>query len=65
MTLQISGFVKNLPNGSVEMEAEGEDPKLTDLLRWCHHGPPGARVDRVDVEWLPPTGVAAAFSVQG
>jgi acylphosphatase len=65
MALQISGFVKNLPNGSVEMEAEGEDPGLTDLLHWCHHGPPGARVDRVNVEWLPPNGAGAAFSVQG
>ncbi|MFH1016955.1 MAG: acylphosphatase [Pseudomonadota bacterium] len=63
MALQIKGIVKNLPNGSVEVDAEGEDERLTDLLHWCHHGPPGARVDRVDVEWATPQGGSSTFSI--
>ncbi len=63
MALQLTGFVRNLPNGSVEVDAEGEDEFLTDLLRWCRHGPPGARVDRVDVAWEAPKGDSRMFSI--
>ncbi len=47
--LGVSGWVRNLDNGSVELEAEGEDAAVDALLRWCHMGPPSARVDHVDV----------------
>jgi len=51
---ELKGFVRNLPDGSVELEAEGEEILLNRLLTWVEHGPPGARVDRVEVEWLTP-----------
>ena len=52
--LGLRGFVRNLSDGSVELEAQGESDRLNDLLRWCRHGPPGARVDEVNVEWKTP-----------
>ncbi|MFH1263386.1 MAG: acylphosphatase [Pseudomonadota bacterium] len=52
--LEIQGFVQNLPDGSVELDAQGEEGLLRDLLHWCQHGPPGARVDNVEVDWKPP-----------
>lgn len=48
--LGLSGFVRNQPDGSVYLEAEGEENPLQALLQWCHDGPPGARVDQVSVE---------------
>jgi acylphosphatase len=63
MTLQLQGFVRNLPNGSVELHAEGEDSHLEQLLAWCEHGPPGARVDKVSVEWLPPQNAGGGFVI--
>lgn len=48
-TLKLSGWVANRADGSVEVVAEGDAAAVTALVRWCHHGPPAARVDRVDV----------------
>jgi len=49
--LGLTGWVKNCPNNSVEAAAEGEKEKLEAFVAWCHHGPPGARVDRVRLQW--------------
>jgi len=51
--LDLSGWVRNLRDGRVELEAEGEESNLRELVRWCHQGPSGARVTDVEVEWLP------------
>lgn len=49
--LQLSGYVRNLPDGSVEIAAEGEEAFLNRLVEWCRKGPPGAGVDNVSVAW--------------
>ena len=49
--LGVVGKVKNQPNGSVYVDAEGEEDKLQELIDWCHHGPEAARVDEVDYEF--------------
>ena len=63
MALGLIGYVRNLPDGSVELEAEGEEGPLARLLHWCHHGPPGARVSEVRVNWLPQGTGAQGFTV--
>ncbi|HEU4733610.1 MAG TPA: acylphosphatase [Kofleriaceae bacterium] len=40
----LTGWVRNLPDGSVELEAQGDDAEIAALLGWCAHGPPAARV---------------------
>ncbi|HEY1552755.1 MAG TPA: acylphosphatase [Kofleriaceae bacterium] len=45
--LGVVGWVRNLPDGSVELEAEGDAASVADLLAWCEHGPVGARVANV------------------
>lgn len=45
--LGIVGFVRNLPNGSVEVEAEGEDIDVDTLVDYCRIGPTRARVDSI------------------
>ncbi|HEY6220906.1 MAG TPA: acylphosphatase [Candidatus Eisenbacteria bacterium] len=55
--LRLGGSVRNMPNRSVRVEAEGPREVLEALIEILREGPPGARVDCVDVEWLPPTGV--------
>ena len=54
--LSLGGSVRNLPDGAVAVEAEGPRPKLLDLLERLRQGPPAARIDRVDVDWLSPHG---------
>jgi len=45
----INGFVRNLPNGDVYIEAEGNLRQLEDFITWCRQGPPRAKINVVDV----------------
>lgn len=54
--LDLTGWVRNRPDGSVELVAEGTKARLDDLIAWCRHGPPRAEVEDVQVEWQPCTG---------
>lgn len=45
--LNITGFAKNLPYGSVYIEAEGEKKDLGQFLKWCYKGPNMAQVEKV------------------
>lgn len=49
--LQLSGWVRNLPDKRVEVLAQGEESALNKLLEKLHQGPPLARVDRVESEF--------------
>ena len=51
--LGLSGFAKNLPDGSVYIEAEGEEKKLEEFLAWCHQGPNFAKIEDVHIEQGP------------
>lgn len=44
------GWVRNLPDGSVEVEAQGSPEAVELLLTWCRQGPRHARVDAVEIE---------------
>lgn len=48
--LGLCGWVRNLADGRVELEAEGPEDVLKQLIGWCHHGPRFARVDRVEID---------------
>lgn len=45
--LRIKGIVKNMPDGSVYIEAEGKRPQLELFLEWCREGPDNAKVEKV------------------
>lgn len=54
--LGVVGFVRNLPDGSVEAEVEGEPDAVGRMLDWLRDGPSGARVDRIEVHDAEPVG---------
>jgi len=62
-SLGLKGWVKNLPDGRVELVAEGPPDKIEELLEWCQQGPPGARVTDIEVKHEKPTGEFADFSI--
>jgi acylphosphatase len=62
--LGLVGWVRNCPDGSVELEAEGPGERVEELVAWCRRGPPGARVTGVEVEWLPETRGEREFRVR-
>jgi acylphosphatase len=59
----IHGSVRNLPDGRVEALAEGEAEAIERFERAIHHGPPGARVDGVEVDATMPSGRDTGFTV--
>ncbi|WP_294178556.1 acylphosphatase [uncultured Schumannella sp.] len=61
--LGLTGWVRNLPDGSVECELEGEPDTVARMLDWLRVGPFGARVDRVDEHAVAPTG-ATGFEIR-
>lgn len=52
--LGVSGWVRNLPDGSVEAVIEGDEERVETLIGWAHQGPPLARVTRVEIKWEEP-----------
>lgn len=56
LELGIVGYVRNLPNGKVEVEAEGDDTAVETLVDYCRVGPSRALVDRVEAHSQPIVG---------
>ena len=59
----MTGYVKNLADGTVEVVVEGEAADVDALLRRVRRGPSGGRVDKVDERDQPVTGRWRDFSV--
>jgi acylphosphatase len=61
--LGLAGWVRNRPDGAVELEAEGPADAVASLLAWCRAGPPSAKVREVVARARTPTGEAPPFRV--
>lgn len=62
--LGLAGYVRNLGDGSIEVQAEGERSRLEKLISYLNVGPPGARVEKVNAKWLEYTGSYPGFSIR-
>ena len=60
----LHGWVRNLPDGGVEALAEGEADAVERFERAIGHGPPGARVERVEVDHTVPSGRESGFTIR-
>ena len=60
---QLSGWVKNLSDGRVEVLVQGPAEQAEQLVAYCHKGPPAARVDSVDIQNEVPAGDLPDFHV--
>jgi acylphosphatase len=56
--LGVSGSARNLLDGRVELDLEGEPTAVEAMIAWARHGPPRARVDGVVVDALEPAGLS-------
>jgi acylphosphatase len=61
--LGLDGWVRNRPDGSVELLAEGEAEALATLVKRCQVGPPAARVDRLTPTYTEPRGDLRGFHI--
>ena len=54
LELSLTGWVRNLSNGTVEIHAEGSRDSRNQLIKWCQTGPPSANGSRCDLDWIIP-----------
>ncbi len=54
LSLGLTGWVKNTPDGNVEILAKGPRAKLEQLIEWCKKGPDSASVSEVKIIWEKP-----------
>ena len=62
--LGLAGWVRNEPDGSVRLEAEGPRDLLDELEAAVRRGPSGSRVDRVDARPMRPAGETGPFEIR-
>jgi acylphosphatase len=62
--LGVRGWVRNLADGRVEAEAEGERAAVEALVAFCRRGPPAAEVERADVTWSAFRGDLGPFAIR-
>lgn len=62
--LAVTGWVRNLYNGNVEVMAEGSQEDLDKLVKSLHKGPPSSNVTNVDDRWQPASGDFSGFKVK-
>jgi acylphosphatase len=62
--LKLAGWVRNLADGRVEAVFEGDEDAVRKMVAWCRTGPPGAFVQRIEVEWEPATGELREFGIE-
>ena len=60
----LTGWVRNVPNGNVEIEVEGDACLVKEFLRDVRIGPPSSRVAAFDVTWGSYSGEYGAFEVR-
>ena len=61
--LGLAGTVRNLPDGTVQIVAQGSATALENLIRWAREGPPAAVVSDLEVEFGAPVPGYKDFSV--
>lgn len=64
LQLGLRGYVMNLKDGRVRVRVEGPRATIEEFARDLEKGPPLARVEKVSVTWLPPTGRFASFGIR-
>ncbi len=62
--LGLKGFVRNLPDGTVEVVAEGEKTALEEFVQELRQGPHSARVENVTLTWQTPEGREQNFRIR-
>ena len=63
-SLRLSGYVRNLPDGAVEVVASGDRAQLESLVALLEKGPPGAEVESVSLDWSILLDVTGPFDVR-
>lgn len=63
LLLELTGWVRNCPDGSVEVIIEGDRERVEELTAWCKKGPAESAVSDLSVDWQPYTGEFNDFDI--
>ncbi len=62
--LNLVGWIKNAPDDTVEILAQGEKQNLEKLIAWAREGPPGAEVKKTVLAWRQPQEIFSTFEIR-
>ncbi|MBI2134596.1 acylphosphatase [Candidatus Woesearchaeota archaeon] len=62
--LGLKGYAKNMPDGTVEVVAEGPEEKINELIKFCKKGPEAAKVSKVNIKFEKPKNEFDGFGVR-
>ncbi|MCD6478412.1 MAG: acylphosphatase [Candidatus Diapherotrites archaeon] len=62
--LGLQGYVRNMPDGSVEIVAEGSEDCIKELIEKVRIGPPAASVERIEVKWQQASNAYNGFRIE-
>ena len=62
--LGLTGWVRNMPDGTVEFRAEGSKDALEELIRRLKQGPVSGRVEKLNGDWFAATGSFLRFDIE-
>lgn len=60
----LTGWVRNMPDGNVEVVFEGAEEQVQKAVKWCHKGPYGATVTDVEETWSESTCEFKSFEIK-
>jgi acylphosphatase len=64
MSLTLTGYVRNLFSGDVEIEAEGDRSLVEEFMKQVKVGPRAAHIADMKIEWITCTETRSGFEVQ-
>ncbi len=64
LKLGLAGWVRNLPDGSVEAMVEGDAARVERMIAWCNSGSPQSAVSHVQVQEEQPSGEFTDFTIR-
>ena len=60
----LTGWVRNLPDGSVEALFEGNEGTIEQVIETCRQGPPSARVENIETSWKDASNEFSTFEIR-
>lgn len=62
--LGVTGWIRNTSDGCIEAIFEGNKNMVKEMVDWCNHGPPQAKVENIEIKNQPVTNAFDGFAIK-